>query len=83
MASADEGFGQGCGLVFGALVAIALVIGGLVALNKVAEPCQVCNSSGKCRTCGGNGKGILWGDCMTCNGQKSCRACNGSGWKSK
>src|SRR5438128_692003 len=83
MASADEGFGQGCGCVFGVLFAVALILVMLYAGGKVVSPCSACHASGNCATCGGNGKGVLWGECGNCGGKKSCPSCGGSGWKSK
>jgi len=73
MASTNEGFGQGCGCVFGALFAVILLVGVLFAVNSVVTPCPACHATGNCATCGGTGKGMVWGDCLNCGGKKTCQ----------
>jgi hypothetical protein len=77
MASSEEGFGQGCGCVFGVLFAGVLVVGMLWGANKVVEVCPTCHGSGNCVLCSGTGKGVFWGECGSCGGKKSCPSCNG------
>ena len=49
-------------------------------------PCGVCNRSGDCQTCGGDGYLMSSAsdeedrNCYSCNGRGSCRSCGGDGW---
>lgn len=83
MASFDDGFGQGCGCVLGVILALALVIGCLVSVGSVVQPCLGCANSGKCARCNGSGAGRIWGTCDKCGGNGKCHYCNGSGWLTK
>lgn len=56
--------------------------------SKVQWSCTLCNETGKCFVCGGDGvdetmKGSIWGTtCTLCNGTGICVACGGDGIRS-
>ncbi len=79
--SVKNGFHTGLGCVFGMVLATVLVFVALHMAGTFITPCRSCLTSGQCILCGGNGKGIMWGDCMKCNGAKKCQECSGSGWR--
>jgi hypothetical protein len=83
MSATQEGFGKGCGCVFGVAFAAGILIIGLLMAGKVAAVCPTCKGSGNCGLCGGTGKGMIFGDCMNCGGKKSCPNCGGTGFKMK
>jgi hypothetical protein len=74
--SVEKGFGQGCGCVFGAVAAVAVLV--LVLWGAGQVLCPSCHGSGNCSWCGGSGRGKLFGDCMRCGGKKVCPDCRGS-----
>jgi hypothetical protein len=48
------------------------------------EPCNNCNSTGRCNHCRGTGKYVPWDPncdrkCYSCNGTGVCGFCQGSG----
>jgi len=52
-------------------------------LVKKAVTCSVCDGTGKCQNCGGDGKVYLLVTCSVCKGSGKCQACNGTGKSSK
>jgi hypothetical protein len=83
MASAEEGFGHGCGCVFGVVFALILLLGTFLVARQFVGVCGGCLGSGKCSWCDGSGEGVWWGECYRCRGNKKCTSCGGSGWKFK
>ncbi len=83
MSSVNEGFGKGCGCVFGVAAAVVVLAVALTVGGRFVSLCPSCHGSGNCSLCGGTGKGMVFGDCMNCSGKKSCPTCGGSGWMTK
>ncbi len=56
--------------------------------SGTGSPCSLCNETGKCFVCGGDGvdddfQGSIWGTrCTLCNGTGICTACGGDGIRS-
>lgn len=42
--------------------------------------CPHCRGAGKCSLCGGNGKGVFYGECGVCKGTGKCQECQGLGF---
>jgi DnaJ-class molecular chaperone len=49
---------------------------------KKAVTCSVCDGTGKCQNCGGDGKVALLLTCSVCKGTGKCQNCNGTGYAS-
>ena len=81
--SVNEGFGKGCGSVFGVVAAGVVLLVVLFVAGKFVGPCPSCHGTGNCALCSGSGNGIFFGKCMNCNGKKSCPKCGGVGFKGK
>lgn len=53
--------------------------------SSTGRPCTLCNETGKCFSCGGDGvdddfRGSIWGTrCTLCDGTGKCTACSGTG----
>ena len=45
-------------------------------IHEVFHPCINCNGTGKCATCGGDGR-KSYGTCVYCNGTGTCNSCYG------
>ena len=49
---------------------------------KKAVTCSVCDGTGDCQNCGGDGKVALLLTCSVCKGTGKCQNCNGTGYAS-
>jgi DnaJ-class molecular chaperone len=49
---------------------------------KKAVTCSVCDGTGKCQNCGGDGKVALLLTCSVCKGTRKCQNCDGTGYAS-
>jgi hypothetical protein len=83
MSSVEKGFSGGFGAFLGVVVGAVVLYLAVSIGGRFVAPCPACHGSGNCALCGGDGKGMLFGDCLNCGGKKSCPKCGGVGWRPK
>jgi hypothetical protein len=71
------------GILVMALVFGMMVVGCPNEIVAKAITCSVCEGTGKCQKCGGDGKVYLLLTCSECKGSGKCQACDGTGISSK